>query len=201
MIERVTAQSGDEVLRVGGRLMASRIDPRAEARAWVDARLALLNDVRTVVVLGLGSGYHVTELVKRTSARILVLEPRADVIAAWDEDFARDRVRVEHTEDLASLRTSDDVRRALATSYLTMVHPASRGLSPEFYRDAVAHLNARAPGHLAWVWELKNLGTLPEELTRGDAALSIHDLAQIELTADAGEREHLLIKALRELVK
>lgn len=207
MIERVRAESGDPVVRIGGRLLASRIDPRLEARAWADARGAFLKRVKTVVVLGLGAGYHVAELFGRTTAQILVIEPNADLAAApaCTPSVALDpnRVVIVQATSVAELRAADAVRAAVGASYVVLTHPASRALDPDLYRAFSEQLNGREWGSLNWVWSLRGGADLgPDSSLRdADQPLTIYDLAQSEVVQNADERKSLLIKALRELVK
>ena len=199
MIERLTTPTGDVVTRVDGRLSASRIDPRAEARAFVDDRAALLDQVQTVFILGLGAGYHVAEVAARTAARVVVIEPRADVIAALPLTFDPERIFIEQLDAADRVRASSRVRTGLAQSYLVLVHPASRGSDPDLYREVAALLCARQPAAFSFVWALRDLAPLGE--VSGPGPLTIHDLVQAEVIADAGERERALLRALKELVK
>ena len=97
---KLTALDNDEVIPLeaapGGRftarircedeqqvLLASRHDPVAEAARWVDGLEALTADVHTVVVAGLGLGYHIAELLKRRrGGLVVVLEPWLAVLHA-----------------------------------------------------------------------------------------------------------------------
>lgn len=74
---RIRCQDGQEVL------LASRYDPVAEAARWVDGLEGLSAEVHTVVVVGMGLGYHVAELLKRRrGGLVVVLEPSAAVVQA-----------------------------------------------------------------------------------------------------------------------
>ena len=202
MIERTLAESGDPVVRVAGRLLASRVDPRAEARAWADPRAMFLRSVKTVIVLGLGAGYHVAELLERTAAAILVVEPNAELAASPVLALDPDRVTIESLRTAGEVRGSEAVRRAVAESYVVLTHPASRALDPDAYREISLQLNGRDWGSLGWIWALRGNGELVDEARpASDQPLSIYDLAQNEVVNDATERKSLLIKALRELVK
>jgi hypothetical protein len=57
---------------------------------------------------------------------------------------------------------------------------------------------------LNWQWQLKGHGSLDTQLkigAEGDAALTIYDLDNTELSQNSEDRERMIIKALRELVK
>jgi len=62
-IERIPGRSGESTLKVGNVLLHSRYDPREEAARLVDS--AELDLKRPVLVIGVGLGYHVLELLRR----------------------------------------------------------------------------------------------------------------------------------------
>jgi len=74
------ARSGERTLQVGGRYVHSSYDPRREARKRVDG--AGIEPGAPVIVLGLGLGYHVEELLRATSGTVLVVEADDAVAAA-----------------------------------------------------------------------------------------------------------------------
>jgi hypothetical protein len=205
LIENVTAKSGQPVIRWRGRLLASRLDPVHEAAEWFQKRAAFADKVKTVIILGAGSGYHIRECARRTGARILVIDPRAELIeavkAVLDEVAAR--VQFVNVQAARELRSHSDIRAAVAASFIVLEHPASISLEKEFFRECSAQLIGRDWGNLNWQWSLKGFPAFDSRprIDGGDAALSIYDLEQTELVQDSEERERMLLKALRELVK
>ncbi|MGE4131755.1 MAG: hypothetical protein AB7F86_08950 [Bdellovibrionales bacterium] len=190
---------------MNGRLLASRLDPYAEAEAWLDKRSLLLDRVRGVFVLGAGSGYHLQALWKRTDAQILVIEREADLARAVHSLFPESKERVEWimAQDLSDVRTDKTVRKAIAQSFVVLEHYPSQFDHPEFYQECKRLLVGRNWGSLTWQWKLKGLPALDEtpRVSQTGEPLSIYDLEQTELVQNSDEREKLLIKALRELVK
>jgi len=75
-----TARSGDETLQIDGRYIHSSYSPRAESSKNVES--AGIVPGTPVLVLGLGLGYHVEELLRATSGPLLVVEPNESVAAA-----------------------------------------------------------------------------------------------------------------------
>ncbi|MFW6139433.1 MAG: 6-hydroxymethylpterin diphosphokinase MptE-like protein, partial [Spirochaetota bacterium] len=59
-------------------LLHSRKDPAGEARRFVQAHIS--GDEQIILVAGMGLGYHVEELLKKTGARIIVIEPSAQLL-------------------------------------------------------------------------------------------------------------------------
>jgi hypothetical protein len=198
VIEKITVADGDVVLRVDGRLLGSRVDPKAEARAFVDKRRPLLADVKSVFVLGLASGHHVRELTRRTPAHLVVLEPRADVIAANADAFDSARVTILHTPD--ARLDAPFITAALLSSYLVIIHPASRSLSPALYDQWAMRLGAREPGALADLWARRAWAMPAGGFGASADPLTIHDLSKFEI-GDEATRTRALVRALKELVR
>lgn len=72
--EIVTARRGGQTLRVKGVWIHSTYDPVLEAKRWVEGLQCDSND--TVIVLGVGLGYHLVALKKRIKeGKIIALEP------------------------------------------------------------------------------------------------------------------------------
>lgn len=206
MIEIVYAEDGEKVIRYDGRLLASRFNPKKEAQEWLSGRGEFLANVRTVVVLGLGSGHHISALLEKTSARILVLEANEEIFEAGQsiQSFDPRKVRIEHVTSAKALRSLDSVKAAVKESFVVLVHPASLSVNGDLYESCRAQLLGRDWGSLNWQWNLTGapaFDTNPRIDSKAQEALTIYDLEQTELVQNSEEREKLLFKALRELVK
>ncbi len=205
MIERVQSRSGKAVIKINGRHLASVVEPVLEARAWLSRRREFLDRVKTVFVLGAGSGYHIHELSLNTAARILVIERNSELCEAVKSihRFDRSRIRFLELDRPRELRACEDVRVGLCGSFVVLQHAPSQAMDPDFYRDCLALLVARDWGNLNWQWQLNGFAPLESE-TRIQSQrdpLSLLDLEQTELVQNSEERERMLIKALRELLK
>lgn len=204
MIEKITAQSGQTVLRFNGRLLASTFSPVEEAEAWLQRRQILLHEVKTAFVLGAGSGYHIVALAQSFAGRIVVIDRSQDLVTEVKKIHAykSGKVQFEIFDKAQALRNSDIVRDAVKNSYVVLTHPATAACDSEFFAECEKALLARDWGALNWQWQLKGHGCLDSE-TRigGDDKLTIYDLEKTELVQDSQTRERMLIKALRELVK
>lgn len=206
MIEIVYAEDGEKVIRYDGRLLASRFNPKKEAQDWLGGRGEFLANVRTVIVLGLGSGHHISALLEKTSARILVLEANEEIFEAGQrlQNFDPMKVRIEHVTSAKALRSSDAVKAAVKESFVVLAHPASLSVNGDLYESCRAQLLGRDWGSLSWQWNLTGapaFDTNPRVDSKTQEALTIYDLEQTELVQNSEEREKLLFKALRELVK
>lgn len=206
MIEILDAVHGGQVIRYNGRLLASRFDPRREAHEWIDSRREFIGSVKNVIVLGLGSGHHVSALAENSSAHILVLEADSEILEAGAalHSFDSSRVRIEPITTARALRNSDAVKFAVKESFVVLVHPASLALNSALYESCRDQLLGREWGALNWQWKMRNgpnFDINPRIDFKKGEPLTIYDLEQTELVQNSEEREKLLFKALRELVK
>lgn len=205
MIEIISAANGEKVIRYDGRLLASRFNPGQEARDWIERRREFLSKVRTVIVLGMASGHHVAELLQQTQGKILVIDTQAEILeaAAKLHDFPAGRVTVECVRNARELRASGPVKKAVAESFVVLAHPSSALLDGKVYEECRAQLLGRDWGSLTWQWKLRDAPDFDNHarIDAGPKALTIYDLEQTELVQNSEERERLLFRALRELVK
>lgn len=209
MVEWVDAANGDKVIRFDGRLLASRFDPRKEAGEWLDSRPEFLAKVRTIIVLGMGAGYHVAELLERTGRekgpKILVIETNEKILNAGQmlHQFPANRVIFEQVRSARALRASVQVKKAVAESFVVLAHPASMVNDQKLFEECRLQLLGRDWGALSWQWKLRNAPDFDanSRIDMRSQPLTIHDLEQTELVSNSEERERMLFKALRELVK
>ena len=76
MFERLVAQSGHTILRRRGKYLASPYDPVKEAESFLRPYQFYCKNKETIIVLGLGCGYHVLKLMQDfPHKKILVFEP------------------------------------------------------------------------------------------------------------------------------
>lgn len=205
MIDVQIAKNGSQVIRYDGRLLSSAVDPLAEAREWVVRRGPLLDRVKSIFILGAGSGYHIAELLIQTDARLIVIEHSQELIDTVQaiQKFDLERVQFVCADKPTSLRSNTQVRHAIAGSFLVLQHAPSLAAEQDFFRESKNLLLGRDWGNLNWQWQLKGFAPLDEQpkIHGTSQTLSIYDLEQTELVQDSAERERMLVKALRELVK
>ena len=205
MIEIIDAANGEKVIRYDGRLLASRFNPGQEARDWIDRRREFLDKVRSVIVLGMASGHHVAELINQTEAKIIVIDTRESILnaAAKLHSFPAGRIFLEHVSSARELRANQAVKKAVAESFVVLAHPSSALLDGKIYEECRGQLLGRDWGSLTWQWKLRDAPGFDTNarIDSGAPALTIYDLEQTELVQNSEERERLLFRALRELVK
>ncbi len=86
MLDELRSKSGHRILRCEGKLLASREDPIKEATRWLTGNQARFLDRETVLVLGVGCGYHLELLAQQESVKnIIGLESSAEVLI-WTQN-------------------------------------------------------------------------------------------------------------------
>ncbi len=74
------AKNSELIFTRKGKHLCSCVHPTREAHQWVSHHQSRWNNSESVIVLGLGCGYHVRALKAAASAAIYVLEPDPEVI-------------------------------------------------------------------------------------------------------------------------
>ena len=133
-IERIPGRGGEPTLKVGNVFLHSRYDPREEAAHLVDS--AQLDLKRPVLVIGVGLGYHVLELLRRGAA-----------VAAVEFDSAVARLAIEgplgDTDVLLGVGSVDEIAesegfRTFAVKIpQVLVHPPTARLHPTCADDMI----------------------------------------------------------------
>lgn len=109
----------------------SRYDPYEEAQRLIDS--SLLDEYRPVLVIGLGLGYHVLELLKR-GYRVAVVEPNPFLARTALESTLKGTEFELGLGDAESIISSCSFRRFASEIPQILVHPPAERLYPEFIR-------------------------------------------------------------------
>lgn len=214
MLEWEEGRNGTRIPKWNGRLLASRVDPSREAVQWAQRAGARVRGVRSAFVLGLGGGFHVSELAHRNpSLRIVVFEPASGLV----ESFLRSaqvfsNVVVLNPPRGAQLLNEPAVQAAVCESYVVLRHAPSIRCREDEFADCERWLLGRDSQSFYALLQARSrdlqlfsrLG-IPEIKKRGLAA--VHDERPITiktiapaLTPDYDERSQIWL-ALSELVK
>ena len=208
MIHSETSRSGHVILKKDGRLLASSFDPLREAQVWARqaARSPGFEQAETLIVLGLGCGYHVATLAAHPKA-IVVVEPNIEIAKATLEIFSFENNVKVLVEPLArQLLSHREIARALKTPTAVLQHQPSLSCDPAFYESAQAIFLSRDMAsflmHLRGRPEL--YASLDETVLQKLAATSdpvtIHTLRQLFRREGKMNHERRIWKALEELL-
>src|SRR6516162_293586 len=81
-IEFSMAKNSELTFTVDGRHLCSSINPSKEAKSWVVHHEKYWKNCETVIVVGLGCGYHVRALQIAGCPHVIAVEPSKGVISA-----------------------------------------------------------------------------------------------------------------------
>jgi len=138
-VERIEGRGGEPTIRVGDVFLHSRYRPREEAARLVDS--ATLDPDRPVLVVGLGLGYHVRELVGRDMA-VAVVEPSPAVAKLAVESILSDSdvpLGIGSPDEIAA---TEAFQRFAARLPQVLVHPPTARIAPSF-AEAIAALASK----------------------------------------------------------
>jgi hypothetical protein len=186
-------------------LIHSSVDPHKEAAQLVDHEWERLKDVHTVIVLGLGGGFHIAELLKRKNFNIYVIEAEGALIAAMSERWPELMRQIDVFADYPSGQLIQEMQSsgAFTHTYATFKHPACVRVAPLFYKTIQHVLNDRT------LFRLRELAGQNEGLSQfldsldinRDQVLTLPMVEEALIRRGKGlDREGLIWMTLRELV-
>lgn len=127
--QTVSGRNGKPTLKIANIFLHSKYNPEEEAQRLVDS--AKLDQSRPVLVIGLGLGYHVAELLRR-GYECAVTEPDSGVARlAVEQAIVGDEVllAIESPEEMMAC---EEFQRFAARLPQTFVHPPTAHLYPEY---------------------------------------------------------------------
>ncbi|MBI3118762.1 MAG: glycosyltransferase [Candidatus Hydrogenedentes bacterium] len=136
-IQVVMGRGGKPTLRVGEVFLHSQYNPEQEAQRLVDS--AELDPRRPVLVIGLGLGYHVQELLRR-GHEVAVAEPNPAVARAALESTLRDTAFPLIVEDVPSSLATAEFKSFAAQIPQILVHPPTARVAEEAVRTITGQL-------------------------------------------------------------
>jgi hypothetical protein len=138
LISVEVARNGSRVLKKNGRFLGSSIDPVREAATWTNKALAQAGARDAFVILGLGSGHHVAELLaRRPNAPLIVVENDKDILSEALKicpQIKRSQVVLE--TDVLKLGDHAVVRDVVGSIYRVCSYGPSFQIDDEFFSGA-----------------------------------------------------------------
>jgi hypothetical protein len=164
-IEFLVAKNSELVFKVAGRHLASAFNPTKEAHGWINHHQEIWRDCETIIVLGVGCGYHLRALKSASGAKILALDRDKKIIQAalriHPLELSESEVAV--LAPLTEISAHPAFIQATRGSYAVLVHEASAFVRPELYQSAKDFLLGRTAEGLRWVLQNRGqkVGDLP----------------------------------------
>ncbi len=160
LVSKEISPFGESIYSWKGRRQASFYNPHAEAADWwIKSRRAGL-DPKSYFVLGVGSGFHIRRLLCECTANIVIIDSRAELMAAVKGDFNwnPERVSFSGCSNLSQLKKDSAVASSIKQgSFLVLDHTVSQVLDGAFFNEARSWLVARNWKALAWQRKLRGL--------------------------------------------
>lgn len=129
--------SGALVPSLAGRLFCSGRDPQKEARSWFQLQLPFLKNSRQVLLVGLGAGIHLQEILSSSVCpqRIRVVEREEGLVQHWKNSQRQSEVCPWVQVDFLS--TAETLPRESFQEFLMLeFRPAWNG-NENFYQELV----------------------------------------------------------------
>ena len=134
-------REGEPTLRIGATYLHSRYKPREEAKRLLDS--AELDHARPVLVVGVGLGYHILELLDR-GFRVAAAEPDRAIAALAVRGLLRDREVLLGVGEPDAIAASPLFQDFVRDTPQVFVHPPSARIQPAFAEAMTARVSRAA---------------------------------------------------------
>jgi hypothetical protein len=188
-----------------GILLHSSVDPEREAAQLVEREWASLSGVKSILVMGLGGGFHLEELARRHDGPIVVIEAEKEMAQAMAEKNPELMGKIEVLAGVppAQIPREEEIISVLSASYSVFKHPASFRISQYYYTAVMQTLNDRTLRRLRQLsaGNTKLQQFLDSLSISNDQILTLPMVEEAMARRGQGlEREGLIWMTLRELV-
>lgn len=195
-----TARNSELIFTLRGRHLCSSIHPTKEAQQWIAHHHSLWHECRSIIVLGLGCGYHVRALKMSPDAKVLVLEPSRDVIQAALRVHPLDLSEAElfHWTSVNDITVVPALVEATKQSYAVLLHEPSAFSNPDLYTETKEFLLGRKEQGLRWLFHNRGVEMPAMSETREINFKTLDFLWHKQLQGEAPVQPTM--QALRELI-
>jgi hypothetical protein len=207
MLEKVRSKDGNLVAKYDGRWLASSVRPIEEAQKWVSQLPVTIHKVRTVIVLGVGCGYHLKALAKTlNNKKILAIDTNADFIKFCDEHHGVDLAHVQFAQasDTTELFKNNKLIKTIQASYFIVEYKPVVELDIEKYAELKTNLLGRDFSAFRELYnkreDLKKILSIYKPTIDVSEPLTIKLLIHM-LKDNSGDCNAKMLRILRELVK
>lgn len=208
MLAKSHSQSGHAIFTENGRALCSRVDPTKEAQAWVEHHAQDIVSAQIVIVMGLGCGYHLAELLKRFPIKkILVLECNSELVERVQaaQGLALSGVEILSAETVEEMLKAPRLQKALSKIFYVAEYRAGTSQHHDFFDELKNYLLARErlgfQFHLRWREDLSEVLDLRAIFLTETYLLSIKDLVDSIQPDKRDTPQARVLQVLREFVK
>ncbi len=209
MIESLQARDNTTIFTWEGKYLCSRVSPLKEASAWVLGNASQISSSKSIVVLGLGNGFHVVELRARYPyKKIYVIETEINIISNFKKRFPIESANIHmvHVKDENTLLRDSYIKKLVKEFYIILDHKPSLQLFPEL-KVYQSWLLGRTYESLQWLLEARKLSSEVVIESLGINDLNSECISLINLQnclskteSKEGKKLNYKINALKELL-
>lgn len=206
MLIRLQSKKSEPILSYNGKLLASSVDAQKEASAWVERNGAQLSQVKNVIVLGVGCGYHLSALqLKRPEIKIVAVDLVEELISFTRSQHSIELANVKFicAKSIDELMSSKEICMAVRDFYTVLSFSPAQISSETVYQGYREFLSARNINGFQFVLknrvEMQQQFDFPKIHAHSGELLSIKTLMQY-CHPSQNTQAGLLIKTLREFV-
>lgn len=206
LMDEMYSRSGDRILRINSTYLCSRVDPRKEARVWVEAQHIQSMTGFGLIVLGAGAGYHLAELRRRFPLlRVTIFEDQIRSRRMAEQLFPLELFDIPMfgSDDISLAWSHPVVKKILSGRFKVLVHPPSVNLNLAWYEQVKADLLGRSPRglriHFSCRPGFENIETFKD--LNSPVTWKYFDQLPPSDFAHLSDRDYYLVRALRELIR
>lgn len=206
MLEQVRTKKNQPALKWKGRWLSSSVDVIAEASAWLRQQGLRMQEASPIIVLGVGSGYHLVAIAEAYPGRqIISVDFSQEIIdsAKSKHGLALANVKFVCAHSIEDLQNSIILQQALCGSYSLLLYAPGTVPNPQFYSEMQMFLSGRSESGLRFLLSMRE--QLAEDLgantiqAASNEAISIKTLIS-RITKNCSPETKLIFMTLRELV-
>lgn len=202
-----TAKTGEKIPVVNEVHLHSIYNPKKEAESISSKHLNGIKDKKNILILGLGFGYHISEIVKLArqyhgeNFKIMVIEPNLKVTNDARELnlINEDDVIIYAGEDVPSLYQDSELVDFLTSKPTIIAHPSSFSLYQAYFKQFLSHEATSDAQTTLGVIQNEDFYNYLREFGEFNSVESLIDLTILNQTVLKDEKDHLML-AYRHLV-
>lgn len=184
-----------------GQALASLRDPQGEGLKWAYSLGAIPS--RKVIVVGLGSGFHLAALADvDPDVEITVIESREALVPVFRSQFPElaDRVDVMIIQNAQDLFKSDLFKEAVQERAYVLSFRECWGQQKQLFTELFSHLTGRSQESLQYHFSEFGINMKALYLPK-DRLLNINDITPIVEASMMPDRQKQIFRIMDELVK
>ncbi len=202
MIEIESSRNGLPILKIEGKLLNSSYDPIREAQSWLESTQGKIEKFDHIIVLGMGSAYHVLELLKyATGKKVRIIENDSELVEKTLSLFSGLKsIEVNVFEEATEIWSSAELLKVIQSCFCVLRMPSSRFLNKAFFDEAEICLSARRPVDFLKVCQAQPAFKAQLDLQKMSTSklISLQDFSWRE---EKMTPEYRIFKILKELIK